>query len=219
MKEALTVVRPNGTEFSVDLTELRGLEARQAEASGCGRVVALGLMTSMKEGYELAATARANITLEMDRAQTALATRKAIVCLDLIPDILKAKGLATPGRPGGTAEQKEDILAVDKDYIALKNYIGQLEAARELMRIKMETFRMAFSTAKRNFDDTLAGMLPKGYNGGATEAPQDASAYVKPQRQLPQIMEPTPGPVQQSQTAPGGTWSEDFGIQIGKARY
>lgn len=216
MSEALTVVRPNGSQFSVDLTELRGLEARQSEASGCGRMVALGLMTAMKEGYELAATARANIGLELDRAQTMLATRKAVICLDLVPQMLQSRGLVTSRNPAGSAEQREDALMIDKEYLAIKDYVAQLEAARELMRVKMETFRMAFSTAKRNFDDTLPGMLPKGYNGGAQEPPQDASRYA-PQRSIPQIIEPTPGAVKQTITA--GDTTEDFGILIGKARY
>lgn len=223
MQESLTVVRPNGSQFSVDLTELRRLEARQSEAAGCGRMVALGLMTSMKEGYEIAATARANIGLELDRAQTALATRKAIVSLDLVPEMLRSRGLSTERNPAGSKEQREDVLMIDKEYLALQDYVAQLKAAKELMGVKMETFRMAFSTAKRNFDDTLPGMLPKGYNGGAQEAPRDASRYTQPM----QIAEPTPGLVKQTQTAPSGTTVvvipaepvEDFGIMIGKARY
>jgi hypothetical protein len=209
MQETLTLVRPNGSEFSVDMTELRRLEGRQQLAAGAGRMEALSLLSDMKEGYQLAGEARATLGLEIDRAKTALKTRRAIVCLDIVP-----KGLWTARNPGGSAEQREDILNTDKEYLVLQEYIAQLEAARELMGVKMEGFRMTYSTVKRNFDDQLPGMLPKNYNGGAQIEPRPARDF------LPKAA-PTPGSAVPSQTAPTQVWeqTEDFGILIGKARY
>lgn len=242
MQESLTLVRPNGSEFSVDMTELRRLEARQSEASGCGRMQALSLMTDMKEGYEIAGTMRSTIGLERDRARQQVAMRKAVVCLDIVPELLKSKGLATPRSPGGSAEQRDDVLALDVEHGKLLDYAAQLDAAYQLAQVKMESFRMAYSTAKRNFDDTLPGMLPKGYNGGAMEPARDASSYGRSRDPMPmgaprpaQAWVPTVGTgqglsIQASQQVvdgnvitnhktPAAPVDDDFGILIGKARY
>ena len=220
MKENLTIVRPNGSEFSVDMTELRRLEARQAAATSVGRMEILAVMADMKDGYQQAGELRATIGLELDRAKTATNTRSAVVRLDLVQDVLKQKNLWTARNPGGSAEQREDVLATDKEYLALQDYVSQLAAARELLHVKMEAFRMTYSTVKRNFDDQLTGMLPKNYNGGPQVEPRPARDYL-PRSDTAVNTLPLSMPPQEASVAAGQIQetNEDFGILIGKARY
>jgi hypothetical protein len=223
--ESLAVARPNGSVFSVDMTEIRRLEARQAEASGCGRMEALALMLDMKEGYRESGEARAAIGMELDRAKVALKMRKAIVSLDIVPEELKRRGLTSAKNPSGSAEQREDVLMLDAEYQKLLQYIAQVEASYTLMKIKMDTFVMTHSSVKRTFDEQLPGMLPNHYNGGARWG-EDKSAQRLPSVReiIPSIVPPSP------QTAPTRAFvvdvpaevpvnAEDFGIQIGKAKY
>jgi hypothetical protein len=208
MNESLTVVRPNGSEFSVDMTELRRLEARQAEASGVGRLEALGLMDDMKCGYQAAGEIRANIGLELDRSKAAMAVRKAVVYLDLVPDILKAKGLSTTRTPGGSEEQREAVLALDAEHGKLQDYTAQLKAAYALMQIKMDAFQMTYSSLKRQFDDMLPGMLHRNYNGGAQQETRAVHDFVA-----------KPEPIWQQKQTHAEEIDENYGIAIGKARY
>lgn len=218
MSENLTIVRPNGTEFSVDMTELRRLEGRQSLAAGVGRMEALALMSDMKDGYEIAGTLKATLGLELDRAKSAANMRRAIVYLDVVPDVLRAKGVASARSPGGSEEQREAVLALDKESAQLQDYTAQIQSARELMAVKMEGFRMTYSTVKRNFDDQLPGMLPRNYNGGALQEPRPARDFL-PNRQH-STGNPQPGLIVPSQTAPtSGENINDYGVLIGKARY
>lgn len=210
--ERLVIIRPDDTEFSLDMTALRSLEARQFGAAGAGRIESLVLMGAMKDGYKEAGDLRVKVGVELENARTSLATRKAIVRLDLAPEILRQKGLTSSRSPNGTDTQKEDVILTDQVCVRLSRFITELEALRELLHIKMETFRMTYSTVKRNVDDSLAGMLP-GYSGGAPD-PKPVQAFIDTAGR--QITMPPATRQQELKPAADDPYG---GLLIGKARY
>lgn len=193
---------PNGSTYEVDVSEVMRLDARKVEIPSANKATGPELMRSMELGHGIAGALLATVGLEYDRIQEAIARRAAEVTLDLVPQILKEKGLATEKNISGTVDQRNHILTLDKTYGALKDVLAQLDAIKALLRIHVQGFVMAFSAVKRTMDSQV--LSGNGLPPGAT----DSNAFIN----RGTYDKPSGGNLD-------AKTSEDIGLPIGNARW
>lgn len=193
---------PNGSTFEVDMDKILRLDARKVEIPIVSKVTGGELMRAMEEGHGIAGRLLASVALEAARIQDAINKRAAVIVLDEIPALLKAKGLATARSPGGSEDQREHALNADDQLGALKECLAQLESIKAILKIHVQGFIMAFSAVKRVMDSQM-GYMGNHTGTGAT----DSSAFISRGSGVPA------GGYQQQDL------SEELGLPIGNARW
>ena len=143
---------PGAGHLELDLTEVRQLEARKDEVGSVNKAKAQELLRAMEKGYSAIANMLPMVSLELNRAEQAADERKAVVMLDEAPRILAEKGLIRPSNPSGSADQRENILALDSEHKKLRENVDLLKATQELLKGKMRGFEMSFQSVKKVFD-------------------------------------------------------------------
>lgn len=144
---------PELPDRHIDMVNLYTLEARKQEVAIVNKARAPELMRCFEQGYGLSARAMVGVRLEVNKAKEALDKRKAVVMLDIAPEVLKAKGLTTKASPAGSLELREAVLASDEIYLSLLDRLNRLEAAYELLKVKSKGFEMAFMSVRKIYDD------------------------------------------------------------------
>jgi hypothetical protein len=89
------------------------------------------------------------LDLALVEARKAANLRRSVVILDLVPQILKQKGLSSARSPGGSEDQRKAILDADEPYLVLMDTVAQLEAMHELLDGKRKGFEWAFTSVKK----------------------------------------------------------------------
>lgn len=114
-----------GKILTLDLKEVRELEARKIEIGGVNKLKAPELMQAMERGYSLVAqTMLPAVAYQLAKAEEAADERKAVVMLDIVPELLAKKGLTTARNPSGSADQRENVLALDIEYKDLNSFLS-----------------------------------------------------------------------------------------------
>lgn len=149
---------PNGSTFEVDMDPIYRLDARKVEIPTVTKTTGAELMRAMEAGHGIAGKLLATVGLEAARMQEAINKRSAVVVLDEVPAMLKAKGLATARSPGGSEDQRTHALNLDETLSALKDAMAQLEALKALLKTHVQGFIMAFSAIKRVLDTQYVGI-------------------------------------------------------------
>jgi hypothetical protein len=155
-QNTLTVPRgtPGAGLMILDLAEVRQLEARKEEVVSVTKAKAPELMRAMEKGYTALVTQYLPMVgFELSQAEQATEERKAVVMLDEAPRILSEKGLTKPSNPSGTADQRENVLALDKEYKALRNTVEMLKAVEALLKGKAKGFEMSYQSVKKVYDN------------------------------------------------------------------
>jgi hypothetical protein len=170
---------PNSGVMELDLSEVNKLESRKGETASVTKTKAPELMHAMERGYSLiAARLLPQVQWELTKAKEAADQRKAVVMLDEAPRILKEKGLSTSRNPAGSADQRENILALDTEYQKLRNTVDMLDAVYELLKGKMRGFEMSYQSVKRVFDslNSYGALSHANPSVLSTSIPDDAGA-------------------------------------------
>lgn len=220
------IAYPTGAFFEVDLGPILELDARKSEIAGVSKVTGPELMRAMEDGFTTAGKLHASALLEQTKIQGMIDRRRAMVSLDIAPEVLKQKGLLTARAPAGTEEQRESILALDEPMNQLKESLAHLEAVTNLLKVHMRGFEMAFTAVKKAIDNLMQnGMFTPEQaeslikRGTVTPAPavrganeREVAGFIG--RPINQAQ------VAREQTAEAGDdidYSE-FGLTVGKAR-
>jgi hypothetical protein len=164
-------------ELEFDMRPIYELEARQREIANVSKVTAPELMQAFIDGYGHASRYAGKLELELKRTESLMEERKAIVYLDEAPRILREKRVVRESNPGGSEDQRKAVLALDVNYMALRDNHDHIEAAVELMRTKMKLFEMSYQSVKKVYDSLSgsnaldgAGSRSGGYpTGGKTD--------------------------------------------------
>jgi hypothetical protein len=82
-------------------------------------------------------------------AEKAKNLRRSIVVLDIVPQVLRDKGVANARSPGGSEDQREAVLAQDVEYIKCVDRINMIEAIIELLKGKEEGIEWAYTSVKK----------------------------------------------------------------------
>lgn len=151
----VTLSLPRGTPdlstLIIDLENINRLEARMAEIGGATKETAAELMQAFNEGYSELTKAMAKISYEYNQALKNSNKRRGIVLIDIAPEKLKNKGLATSRSPGGSEDLRKAVLDTDEEYLKLLDVLYALEAAYEFLKGKAKSFENAYKTTSNIF--------------------------------------------------------------------
>lgn len=134
---------------SLDLTKVYEAERRIPEIQIVNKETSAGIMAQFMEGYGQASHSHALLTKMLTEAENAAKRRRAIVILDIVPDVLKERGLVTARNPTGSEDLRNAVLETDEDYQKIVDRIAMLQALRALVAGKMKTLEMSYNAVKK----------------------------------------------------------------------
>jgi hypothetical protein len=132
-----------GTPIVISLEEILIAERRQDEVATVNSARAPELLAEFTRQWLNLSRIVSLITAERNKAEKALNSRRSIILVDLMTEKLKEKGLTS------SADNREAIITLDEEYIKLGDILDQISAILELMKGKMKSFDMAFTSVKR----------------------------------------------------------------------
>jgi hypothetical protein len=134
--------------FEVDLTLAYQAEGHLKEIATAGSGNALFLVSKFARAYNALGRAYGMLYKEVGSAAIDSRKRRAHIILDLAPAKAKEKGLSSQRSPTGSEDVREAICYSDPDYCAIEEYRAALEAAKELVFIKLQAMRMGYEAVK-----------------------------------------------------------------------
>lgn len=175
---------PNGTPNPtiLDMRAIAEAEGRIREIAGVNAHKAPELLSMFNRVYLDINDYLRQVELNRHAATKKSEQRKAVVVLDLVPEILVKKGLTRPGNPGGSEDLRASVLAQDELYQQALDDQTLTEACHELLKGKQKAIEMAYSSVKKILGDTKdwrdlaalktsAGAEPQGEPGHRVTKP------------------------------------------------
>ena len=152
------LVVPNGlpglSPLKLDLKGIFQVESRIQEIAILTPVKAPELMALFNKAYCDLVSMISMVQLQYELAKKYSNEVKAVVLLDRVSDILKAKGLATSSKPTGSEDFRQAVLDLDPDYQAAQDKIMQLKSILMLLEGKQKSIDMAYTATKKVYGDT-----------------------------------------------------------------
>jgi hypothetical protein len=149
---------PNLEPMEFELGSLLKVENRKAEIAYVNKETAPELLTAFNEAYCATKRMMNQINLEYMNSKRYADQRRAIVILDVVPEVLKRKGLSTTRSPGGSEDLRKAVLDLDTEYNALLDIVAVLETAYEFLNIKAKGFEWAYHAVKKIYDPSSSGL-------------------------------------------------------------
>ncbi len=146
----------SGAELSIPLQRILVAEHRAEEISFITPGKAPELLTIFNRAYLDASDAYSKLRYERDRAEDEVAKIKAEILLDRVPDILKAKNIAS------SADVRQAIIDSDPDYRNARERVSFIEASLEYVKGKMKFLENSYTSIKKIMDTNNWGMQYKG---------------------------------------------------------
>jgi hypothetical protein len=140
---------PGKASMAFDLSEVDRAEGRVAEIAALTPTKAPELMAAFNTAYIKAIKAQAAIQHELVVARRAVEKISAIVTLDRIPEVLKARGLATAKNPMGSEDIRTAILNSDPEFEAAQTRADFIACCLELVKGKAKAMEMAYTAVKK----------------------------------------------------------------------
>ncbi len=163
---------PNLAPLEFELGELLKTEDRKKEIAYVNKDTAPELLMVFNEGYCSVKRMMNQVNLEYINSKKFADQRRAIVILDVVPEVLKSKGLATSRSPGGSEDLRKAVLDLDEEYATLMNIVAVLETAYEFLNIKAKGFEMAYHSVKKIYDPSSSLGHISSLSGGIRETLQ-----------------------------------------------
>lgn len=173
----------NDTKLRIQTTEAQPLEieldyayqaeSRIREVAFVNKVTAPELCAAFNTAYARLAQSFGLLMYKVGQAEIAVKRRKAVVTLDVIPEQLVERKLGK-----GNDDIREAFYYTDEEYLKAKDSLASLEAAKELLYIKMNALRMAFEATKSVLKgDGFIGER----KGGVSDLPDEIGIGTGPQ--------------------------------------
>lgn len=179
---------PNGTDKPtiLDMRSIAQAEGRIREIAGVNAHKAPEMLSMFNRVYLDINDYLRQAKLDHLAATKKMEQRRAVVILDLVPEILAKKGLVRPGSPGGSEDLRNAVLAQDEIFQQAKDDADLAEACFELLKGKQKAVEMAYSSVKKILGDskdwrdlaalrTSAGAEPSGEPGSRPNKPPSRS--------------------------------------------
>lgn len=161
---------PGAQPIVVDIQAILVSEVRQDEVAIVTPAKAPELLSEFNHSWRELHRLVTGLTSEKNKAEKALAKRKAILLLDEIPKVLAEKGVAS------AADTRQAVIELDDEYCVLEDTAAQLKAVVELLKGKMKSFENAYSSVKKILGEDPNGMNHRGTNqnlsGDSTAKPR-----------------------------------------------
>lgn len=154
------------SQLSIELDYAYKAEARIHELAFVNKTTAPELCAAFNSAYARLAETFGMLLYKLGQAEIAVKRRKAVLTLDVIPDKMTEKKLGK-----GNEDIREAFYYLDDDYVKAKDALASIEAAKELIYIKMNALRMAFEATKAVLKDT--GFTGEA-KGGVSAIPETA---------------------------------------------
>jgi hypothetical protein len=143
---------PNLEPLRFDLTNINHAEKRKSELAYVNKETSSDLQQLFNRAYCEVLRMMVQISFEYGQATKFANKRRSVVILDIVPELLVKKGLATTKSPAGSEDLRRAVLEQDDEYLQLTDKTQSLKAFHELLKSKAKGFEMAYHTAKKVFD-------------------------------------------------------------------
>lgn len=130
--------------ISLPMASISRMEARQEEVQMVTRFKAPELLTALNRAWLVVSKMALAVNQHLLRAQRELEIRKAILLVDLLPDILVKKRLKTANE-----ETRQGILVLDREYCEILDRVEQIRAVLEMLKVKAKGFQNSFDSVKK----------------------------------------------------------------------
>ncbi len=179
MEEKTTFLVPlgDGTEGKVCLQmgDVYQAERRHEEIAVINSHKAPELITCFIRAYAILGDYVHQVTTQLVKAENSLAKRKAIVLLDIVPQVLKDKGLK------GSEDLRTAVLDTDPAYEQARDLVQQLEAWQELLRGKQKNIENCYLAVRKIIGDSYNNRNQNtGFNPGYRAAEETVETPVRP---------------------------------------
>jgi len=141
--------RKLGLAVSLDMAPCFTAEARIFEIAFADKAKAKDLFSEFTRAYIYAGKLHAMLKMHVAKATTESRRRRAVILLDLMPEMAKEKGLASSRSPTGAADIREAFFYKDEEFLAIEDSRAALEAAEALLFSKLMAFREAADAVKQ----------------------------------------------------------------------
>lgn len=158
----------------LDMGKVYAIEQRIAEVAFVTPHKAPELLARFNEAFLDLTRHIPVVKYEQLQAKREANKRRSIVLLDLVPDLLQAKGLATAKSPAGSEDLRKAILDADDEYQDLLRRGEQLDAIVELLEGKLKAIEMAYTSVKKIIGENAYNM-----NNPNLKAPGDGGVIVE----------------------------------------
>lgn len=147
----LTVPRgiPGLAPLQIDLQSVYKAESRIPEVAFVTPQKAPELLATFIEAYQLLNQSIVSLDFERSQAERASNRVRATILIDKMPEIIAKKGLATSRSPAGSEDIRKAVLDLDPEYTSSLDKIDALHAAVELLKGKMKSIEMAYTSVKK----------------------------------------------------------------------
>lgn len=174
---AIMVPRPDGTSVALDMGEIYQAEARVKEVAIVNAHKAPELLAVFNMAFLTLNDHLRKLEMCLNEADKKARQIRSVIILDKVPEILKAKGLASARSPGGSEDQRQAVLDADADYTAARDRVELIRCMIELLKGKRQAFEMAYTSIKKLLSEgPSAGGLGMNRSLSAGETPASATA-------------------------------------------
>ncbi len=145
---------PGDTPLYVDLADIYQLEKRKVEVATVTKSTAGSLLRALEDGFAQTGNLLAMVSHKSTAIELLIKRREAYLTIEVIPSTLQQKGLATARSPSGSEDLRKSVMALDVELQNLENIQAQVQALKELLKIKVQGFQMSFTATKRVIDQS-----------------------------------------------------------------
>lgn len=161
----------SGGMVTIQLGDIIQAESRLHEARIANKGTAQELLSVYNQGVLAASRAIAHLKFEHSRAVRAADRRKAIVMLDIAPQVLSAKGLTTTRSPAGNEDLRNSVLNQDEEYLKLLDRADEIKTMVLIVEGKYDALNNAIIAVRRVLDSrdgmpALGGFIPADATAG-----------------------------------------------------
>lgn len=143
---------PDLAPMELELGEIAAIERRKIEVAVVNKETAPELMMMFNNAYCDVLRYMSQVSFEYNMAVKYANKRKAVVNLDVAPEIFKQKNLKS------SEDLRNSVLALDEEFLALQDKVYMLEAVYEFLKAKAKGFEMAYHSVKKIYDVTNSSL-------------------------------------------------------------
>lgn len=147
--QIVKVPRPGQDPLSIDVGSIYRAEVRINEVAFVNAQKAPELLAAFNLAFLDVCDVLLKLQLCVHKNRQAVEMRRSIVILDIAPKVLASKGLNSARSAGGSADQREAVVAADTEMNALQDNLAMAEAMLELMTNKKKSFEWAYTSVKK----------------------------------------------------------------------
>jgi hypothetical protein len=141
MTHALKIIRPNNSFLDFELDIVYKAESRISSIVGANLETAQYLQGLFGSAFAVLADVMGVIVKEIELSTIASRKCRAKILLDKAPNIVAEKGLGSAKNSTGNADIREAILYSDEEFCKIEEYRAHLEAAKQLITLKIQSIR------------------------------------------------------------------------------